>query len=140
MRYDHRPTYAQKKAQKNSLGLPKAALLIIQQWFRLQTAFEAAGSFETNGLGGCDFHRLTSLRIASHTGSALLNGECSKTDKLHFFGFLDSSRDSIENGVYGIFSGTFGRFFAHGFLYGFNKFGFIHGGKCFAEKPPMFAR
>ncbi len=107
---------------------------------QLQTSFKAAGCFEAHGFRSGDFHRLSGLRITTHTGGTLLHGEGSESDKLYFLGLLDSSSDSFEDVVYGIFSGPFGRFFAHCFLHCFNKFGFVHGGNLFDEKTPILAR
>jgi hypothetical protein len=92
-----------------------------------EAGLQRGGWFETDRLGGDDFHRLSGFRVAALTSSTLFDFECSESDDLDFLIFLYAFGDGGENGFEGLVSRALGSVFSEGDLDGINEFSFIHG-------------
>ncbi len=82
----------------------------------LEASFKNGGWLETDRLGGGDFESCSGLRVATHTGCAVLNLESSESDDLDFLIFLHACGDGGKDCVEGFFRGTLGGVCSEGFL------------------------
>ena len=103
-------------------------MIVLSKINVLERALQAGRAFETNGLGGLDFHCFTSLRVAAHAGCTLLDFKGAKANELDFTIFFHTFGNTTEYSFKGSFCATLGCIFPEGILNGFDEFGFIHNG------------
>src|SRR5690606_38401636 len=75
----------------------------------VDSVLQCLASLEARDLGGADFNRLTSLRVATGTRSTLHDSESSNTCQNNNITLIQSTPDGLENGVESIGGSSLGK-------------------------------
>lgn len=75
----------------------------------VDSVLQCLASLEARDLGGADFNRLTSLRVATGTGSTLLDGESAKTNQNNRITLFQSTGNGLDDGVQSTTGSSFGK-------------------------------
>lgn len=92
----------------------------------LQGTFEGGRCLEADSLGCLDLHGFSSLWVAAHTSSALLDFKSAESDELDLAILLNAFGNGLKDCCDRIFCCALGCFLAEVLLDEFNEFCFVH--------------